>query len=100
MLPSFYSSDNVAQAWRLSRAAACGAGIGTAAALIKVFGPLHQPELLGNGPLMHIAEVAVAAVGFALLCTVAAAVRNFLARRLIWRDFDDRTSRQQRHPAS
>jgi hypothetical protein len=34
--------------------------------------------------LANIPTIVVAAVGFALLCAGATALRNFIARRLIW----------------
>ena len=80
MLPSLYVSGDKAQAWSLWRAAACGAAVGAAAALLKTLGPSHQ-TLTASLP-----EIAAAALGFALLCLGAAALRNLLARRLIWPD--------------
>ena len=87
MLPSFYLSGDKGQVWSVARAAAYGGCIGAIAALFKVLGPLHEPfaaskrmgDLLASAP-----ETAAAAVGFALLCAAAAALRNFLAQRLIW----------------
>jgi hypothetical protein len=63
-----------------SRAAAYGA-IGALAALVKIFG-LRQ----GGASAAPFWELAGAALAFALLCAGAAALRNFLARRAIWRD--------------
>ena len=81
MLPSLYASGDAARAWSLARAAAYGAGIGALAALVKIFG-LRQ----GGATAAPFWDVAEAAVAFALLCAGAAALRNFLARRLIWRE--------------
>jgi hypothetical protein len=81
MLPSLYASGDGARAWSLARAAAYGAGI---AALVKIFA-LRQ----GGAAAAQLWEVAEAAVAFALLCAGAAALRNFLARRLIWPQGND-----------
>ena len=83
-LPSFFPSQEPERAWRASRASVYGATLGAFAALFKTFGPL------GGGvtvPLAHrLAEIAVAALFFALLCAGAAMLRNALASRLIWHD--------------
>jgi hypothetical protein len=84
MLPSFYASADGARPWSLTWAAAYGAGIGVLAALVKVFA-LHLRGAAG-APLW---EIAGAALAFALLCAGAAALRNFLARRLIWPQGDN-----------
>jgi hypothetical protein len=47
--------------------------------LIKTFA-LRQD----GGAAAHVLDIAGAALAFALLCAGAAALRNFLARRLIW----------------
>jgi len=73
--------------WSVTRAAAFGAGIGAVAALLKVLRPLHKPFAAGNravSVLANLPEIAGAACGFALLCGTAAALRNFIAQRLIW----------------
>ena len=55
-----------------------GAGIGVAAAAVKLFAPWSEPHTTAA-----IAEELVgAALAFALLCGLAAALRNFIARRL------------------
>ncbi len=87
MLPSFYLSGDKPHAWNIVRAAACGAGIGAAAALFKSLGPSHGPfggSIGSAGFLPMLAEIAVAALSFAALCAAAAALRNFIAQRLIW----------------
>jgi hypothetical protein len=84
MLPSLYASGDAARAWSLAHAAAYGAGIGALAALVKIFG-LRQ----GGATAAAFWDVAEAAVAFALLCAGAAALRNFLARRLIWPQAND-----------
>jgi hypothetical protein len=78
-LPSLYLSGEGARPWSIPRAAAYGAGIGALAALIKTFA-LRQD----GGAAAHVLDIAGAALAFALLCAGAAALRNFLARRLIW----------------
>jgi len=79
-LPSLFISRKDAQAWSIPRAGAYGAGIGALAALFKVLEPLHERASVVAG----LAEIAGAALAFALLCAGAAALRNAIARRLIW----------------
>lgn len=62
------------------RAAGYGTAVGALAGLLKMLGPLRQA---GSVP-GHILEIVGAALAFALLCAGAAALRNFVARRLIW----------------
>jgi hypothetical protein len=78
MLPSLFTSDGNARPWSVPRAALYGAGIGLAAALIKIFGPLHAAARA----LPVALEIAVAVLAFAVLCAGAALLRNLLARRL------------------
>jgi len=66
--------------WNTGRATLCGAGIGAVAAAFKLLAPWSAPHSL----LEMSEELAGAALAFALLCGLAAALRNFLARRLIW----------------
>ncbi len=80
MLPSLFISADGARAWSMTRAAAYGAGLGALAALFKTLGPLHR---IGSAAA-SFGEIAGAALAFALLCAGAAALRNFIARRLIW----------------
>jgi hypothetical protein len=64
--------------WNTGRATFYGAAIGAVAAAVKLFAPWSAPH-----SLVAIAEEFVgAALAFALLCGIAAAVRNFIARRL------------------
>jgi hypothetical protein len=84
-LPSFYRSGDSFRPWRVTYAAACGGGIGALAALFKTMAPIG----LSGGLLSRsaaIAEIAVVAACFALLCAGAAMLRNFVARRLIWNE--------------
>ena len=81
-IPSLYVSGGSARAWSVARAAAYGAGVGALAALIKAFGPMREPA----SAAAHAVEVAGAALAFAILFFAAAALRNFIARRLIWPD--------------
>jgi hypothetical protein len=67
------------ESWNTGRATAYGAAIGVVAAAFKLFAPW-------SGPLTMPAaarEFVGAALAFALLCGVAAALRNFIVRRLI-----------------
>jgi hypothetical protein len=88
VLPSFYVSGDKARAWSVTRAAACGALLGLAAALLKTLAPLHKAIAVngshGENLLANIPEIVGATAGFALLCAGAAVLRNVLARRLIW----------------
>jgi len=77
--PSFSVSGDGTREWSVRRAAAYGAGIGALAALFRTSGPLHAA---GSAPA-HLLEIAAAALAFALLCAAAAALHNFIARRLI-----------------
>ena len=67
------------------RAAAYGAVIGALAAVFKLLRPLHEVSAPSE---IHVANVVLeivgAALAFALLCAGASALRNFIARRLIW----------------
>lgn len=81
MLPSLYRPGNSDRAWNVIHAACYGAVIGALAAMFKTFGPLHANapfNLTGN-----LTEIALAAIGFALLCVGAAALRNYIVRRLV-----------------
>jgi hypothetical protein len=88
VLPSFYVASDKARAWSVTRAAACGALLGLVAALLKTLVPLHQAIAVSvtrsENLVAHIPEIVGATAGFALLCAIAAALRNVLARRLIW----------------
>jgi hypothetical protein len=88
LLPSLYISGDKARAWSVTRAAAYGAVIGALAALFKTLGALHEAISVSGRPSenlwANVPEIAGAALGFALLCAAASALRNFLARRLIW----------------
>jgi hypothetical protein len=65
--------------WNTMRATAYGGGIGLAAAAIKLFAPWSQAQ-----PGLAIAkELIGATLAFALLCGLAAALRNFIQRRLM-----------------
>jgi len=80
-IPSLYLSRDGAHAWSVTRAAACGAGIGALAALFKILGPSHE----AGSAAADFLQIAGAPLGFAFLCSAAAVLRNFIARRLIWR---------------
>ena len=68
------------RAWSVTRAAACGAGIGVLAGLFKSFGPSHAAGA-GSAAVLQIGG---AALLFAFLCAGAALLRNLVARRLTW----------------
>jgi len=61
-----------------------GAAIGAVAAGFRLLAPWSEPY----SPLGVAEELIGAALAFALLCGIAAALRNFIARRLIWPRID------------
>ena len=77
-LPSLYVSGDKPREWSIAHAAVCGAVLGIVAGLLKTLGLMHQAIATS------VPEIAGAALGFALLCAGATALRNFIARRLIW----------------
>jgi len=83
LIPSLHRSSDRAQSWSVARAAALGAVIGACAGLFKALGPLHAPGTQAS----NLAEIVGAALGFALLCVVAAALRNAIARWFIGREY-------------
>jgi hypothetical protein len=86
MLPRFYLSPDKSQAWSVAHAAIYGAGIGLAAALLKAFALFHGMVGISGrsvAVLDNLPEIVGAALGFAALCALAAALRNFLARQLV-----------------
>jgi NAD/NADP transhydrogenase alpha subunit len=85
LLPSLYRSDEGERAWSVTHAAVYGAVIGVLAAVFKIFGPQHVTAGLADLPAT-LALVAVAGLGFALLCAGAAALRNLIARHLLWHE--------------
>ena len=90
-LPSLYVCGDKTRAWSIARTAAYGAVLGALAGIFKALGPLREASPLSGQPsekfLAGIPEIAGAALGFALLCAFATAVRNVMARRFVWRDF-------------
>jgi hypothetical protein len=68
--------------WNTGRATLYGAVIGVVAAAFKSFAPWSEPHSFAA----LTSELVGAALAFALLCGVAAALRNFLVRRLIGPD--------------
>ena len=78
MLPSFHLSHDKAREWSVTRAALYGAALGLLAGLFKIADPLRQ------GSATSTLEIIGTIAGFAVLCAGAAALRNAIARRLIW----------------
>jgi hypothetical protein len=81
LLPSLYRSGDSERTWNVTRAGCYGAATGALAALFRTLGPLHAnaaPNLVGN-----LTEIALAALGFASLFAVAAALRNHIVRCLV-----------------
>ncbi len=66
------------QAWNTTRATAYGGAIGLSAALVKCFAPWSDTQ---SGAAIA-KELIGATLAFALLCGLAAALRNFILRRL------------------
>jgi hypothetical protein len=79
--PSLYFVVDGMRPWSVARATVYGGAIGALAAVFKIFGSSHND--FSNGS--RVLEIAVATLGFALICAGAAALRNFIARRLVWR---------------
>jgi hypothetical protein len=65
--------------WNSARATAYGAVIGFVAAAFKLFAPWSEP----HSAAAIAKELVGAALAFALLCGIAAALRNFIVRRLV-----------------
>jgi hypothetical protein len=78
MLPSFHVSHDKKREWSIARATMYGAALGLLGGVFKTFDPLHQGAAAGA------LDIVGATVGFAALCAGAAALRNVIARRLIW----------------
>jgi uncharacterized protein YqgC (DUF456 family) len=89
LLPSFYAAKEGVHPWSIGRWSIGGAALGAVAGIFKALGALTSAAttvsvgewIAAKGP-----EIVAAAVAFALLCAAVAALRNFLARRLIWPD--------------
>ena len=78
-IPSLYRSREDARPWRVARVAVYGGVVGALAAALRTLGPLR-----GHAPVAeNVLEIVAAAAGFALLCAGTAALRNYIARRLI-----------------
>jgi hypothetical protein len=65
--------------WNSGRATLYGALIGAVAAAFKLLAPWSEPHSV----TVVTTELVGAALAFALLCGVAAALRNFIVRRLL-----------------
>jgi hypothetical protein len=65
--------------WHTGRATGYGAAIGAVAAIFKLLAPWGAPHSL---PAMA-EEFVGAALAFALLCGIVAALRNFIVRKLV-----------------
>jgi len=68
------------QPWNTGRAMAYGAAIGAAAAAFKLLAPWSAPAT--HAPAVMARELIGAALAFALMCGVGAALRNIIVRRL------------------
>jgi hypothetical protein len=79
-LPSLYVSGDKPREWSIARAATYGAVLGAVAGLFKTLAYAHQHVAVS------VPEIVGVTLGFALLCAGATALRNFIARRLIWPD--------------
>jgi hypothetical protein len=71
------------QPWNTTRATAYGAAIGLAAAAVKSFAPWSATQ---SGAAVAT-EMIGATLAFALLCGLAAALRNLVQRRLTRSEF-------------
>jgi hypothetical protein len=79
-LPSLYGSRDKPREWSITRATVYGIALGAIAGLFKTLGLTHQAVATS------VPEIVGVTLGFALLCAGATALRNFIARRLIWPD--------------
>lgn len=70
------------QPWNSARATIYGVGIGLAAAAVKLVAPWSEPH---SSAVAIVQEFVGAGLAFGILCGAAAALRNFVARRLIQR---------------
>jgi hypothetical protein len=70
--------------WNSARATLYGALIGGVAAAFKLMAPWSVPH--------SVVAIADAALAFALLCGVAAALRNFAVRRLVGTETGQRST--------
>lgn len=82
LLPSLHKPGTGRRLWRVRRAVLYGAILGAVAALIKMFAPGAE----ARATAAIVREIAGAAAVFAILCAVAAGLRNFIVRRLIAQD--------------
>jgi hypothetical protein len=70
--------------WNTLRAMIYGGAIGLAAAAFKLFGPkLFEPGSAPRSAAAIATELIGAALAFALLCGIAASLRNFIQRWLL-----------------
>jgi len=74
--------------WNSARATLYGALIGGVAAAFKLMAPWSVP----HSAVAIAEEIAGAALAFALLCGVAAALRNFAVRRLVGPETSQRSA--------
>jgi hypothetical protein len=88
-LPSLWISEDRARAWSIARAAGYGAALGALAAMFKTLAAWHVATAVSATANLaaNVPEIVAATLGFAVLCAAATALRNFIARRLIWPDF-------------
>jgi hypothetical protein len=68
-----------ASPWNTWRAALYGAVVGSVAAVFKLLAPWSGPHAL----VTDAREIVGASLAFALLCGLAASLRNFIVRRLV-----------------
>jgi hypothetical protein len=87
--PSLFQSSASAREWSVTRAGLYGSAIGSVAAMFKTLGPFRAAagESLADNLAANLAEIVIATLAFAALCAGASALRNLIARRLIWREF-------------
>jgi len=78
ILPSMHRPAAGQRLWRIGRALLYGAMLGVVAALIKIFTPGAEPRTTAA----IVREILGAAVGFAVLCAVAAMLRNYVVRAI------------------
>ena len=84
-LLSFFSSPDSEHTWSVARAAGYGAAIGVVASSLKAFAPSVGLGMAGH-LTTSLVQIGVVTTAFAILCAALAMLRNFILRRLVWRE--------------
>jgi hypothetical protein len=76
----FHSANPNTQPWNTARVMLYGAALGVVAAGVKLFAPW---SITRHTPAAIVEELIGAALAFALLCGLTAALRNAVMRRIV-----------------